>query len=309
MNTYYAVLVCWLGVTVSLPFLGIDPHIVGPVAQTLDTFDQFHLSSFSPSGTPHLLTNLTSVGALLPNDIAYIPRLTSLVFTSITPDASQYITLLTLDGKITHLWKFNVILTNIAYDRLTAQTFVIGFNQELQKNFVFEVDLDAGVLKEVVEVPGIVQVCISAYCVGEHVFYVTVQTADGGNAVVGVDTQKKVVGPAVVVKDAVEIMMWDEGAGVMYAWVATETDAGDLVQLDVKTGEKVKVIAQFSNYSGNGGTAVLDGASKIVYSSLLDISSGSNTPVWVVVDIQNGNHTAYPTSTDLGFPIGLVLIQ
>jgi len=157
-------------------------------------------------------------------------------------------------------------------------------------------------------VPGVVQVTISTYCPIGHIFFVTVQTSDGGNSLVRIDTQQKSVLDTVVVEDALLIMMWDYTASTMFVWVATETDAGVLGKLDLSTGKTAIVITKFSNLSGNGGATTLDIKTKLVYGSLLDITDG-NSPVWVVIDTNTGNYTTIPTDPALGYPINFAIVQ
>jgi len=137
-------------------------------------------------------------------------------------------------------------------------------------------------------------------------FFLTLELNDGGNSLVRVDVQNKNVMSNVEAPDAIEILMWDYTQNVMYAWVASEQYAGELVTLDVTTGKRLSTIVQYSVLSANGGTAALDVKTKTVYSSLVDITDGNNTPVWVVVDIASKNATTQPTDPALGFPINLV---
>jgi len=174
-----------------------------------------------------------------------------------------------------------------------------------KKTYVGELTANNG-FNRIVYVPGIVQVCISTYCPLSHIFYLTLELDDGGNSLVIVDVQNKTVMGSVEVADAIEILMWDYTEDVMYAWVASEQYAGELVTLDLKTGKRLSTIVQFPDLSANGGTAALDVKTKTVYSSLLNIADGANTPVWVVVEIASKNATTQPTDPGLGFPINLV---
>jgi len=123
-----------------------------------------------------------------------------------------------------------------------------------------------------------------------------------------VDTQNKKVLSSVVVPDGIEILLWDDMEGVLYAWVADETYAGVLVILDITTGKRVKTIVQFLNYSANGGTSLLIESSRLVYASLIDIANGDQLPVWVTVELTTGQSTSHLTDPNLGFPINLVTI-
>jgi len=53
---------------------------VGIIAADLQTFDQFQFRSFDSDGTSFFIGNLTTVGGILPNTIAWIPETQEVVF-------------------------------------------------------------------------------------------------------------------------------------------------------------------------------------------------------------------------------------
>jgi hypothetical protein len=50
----------------------------------------------------------------------------------------------------------------------------------------------------------------------------------------------------VVVPDAIEILLWDYTQGMMFAWVASEKYAAELVVLDISTGKRLRTIVSFT---------------------------------------------------------------
>jgi len=109
-----------------------------------------------------------------------------------------------------------------------------------------------------------------------------------------IDTQQNQVLSKTVVNDSIEIILWDYTTATMYAWVASEEYAGELITLNITSGEREKTIVSFPNLSANGGSAVIDLKNRLVYSSLLDMTRSATKPVWVVVDLTTGAHTVTP---------------
>jgi len=283
-------------------------NILGIEAANLETFNEFSFCNYSVNGQHTLITNLTTVGGVLPQTAAAIPNY-GLFFLSIGLDGFEYATIIKIGGTISfHKGFLNQVLTNAAYDQLTRQYFINSYDSILSENYLTELFPLDGTLTQLVKIPGIVQVDISAYSSKEHIFFLTLQNDDGGNSLIRVDTQNKKILSSVVVPDGIEILIWDDTEGVLYAWVADETYAGVLVILDITTGMRVKTIVEYLNYSANGGTSILFESHKIVYASLIDISNGDQLPVWVTVDLTTGKATAHPTDLNLGFPINLVTI-
>lgn len=130
---------------------------------------------------------------------------------------------------------------------------------------------------------------------------------DGGNNLVRIDTQKNAVIANVNVPDAIEILLWDYKSAVLYAWIATETDAGVLATIDIDSGNRTSTIVSFENYSANGGSAVIDVNQKMVYASLVDMTTGADTAVWVTVDLKTGKATVALKDEDYGNPVDIAL--
>lgn len=53
-----------------------------------------------------------------------------------------------------------------------------------------------------------------------------------------------------------EIIMWDYETATMWAWVATEDFAGQLITIDIDTGKRLKTVISYPNLSANGGTEI-----------------------------------------------------
>jgi hypothetical protein len=281
---------------------------LGIIAADLQTFSDFTFCNFTETGTAMTVTNLTTVGGILPQTSAWVPDY-GLFFLSLGLDGKEYASIVDLAGKVLfHQGYVNQVLTNAAYDTLSQEYFINAYDSTHKMNYLTQLFPNNNSLIQQLKISGIVQVDISTYSSQDHIFFLTLQTPDGsGNALIQIDTQAKTLLSHVVVEDAIEILMWDDIGKVMYAWVADENYAGVLVILDLITGRRTKTIIQFENYSANGGTAALMATEKIVYASLIDIGNGDELPIWVVVDITTGNYTAKHTNLNVGFPINLFL--
>jgi hypothetical protein len=279
------------------------------VAADLNTFEDFSYCSFTVDGTATKITNLTTVGGILPDTAAAVPN-SGLLFLSIGNEGNEFATIINMKGNVTfHESYRDAVLTNAAYDTQTKQFFINSYNSTVSTNYLAELYTNTGQLVQLLKISGIVQVDISSYSSSQHIFYLTLQTPDGaGNALIQVDTQAKKLLSTVVVEDAIEILLWDDTSQLLYAWVADETYAGVLVILDLQTGKRAKTIVQFDNFSANGGTAVIDESAKMIYASLVDISNGDLEPVWATVDLTTGKSTTKHTDPSIGFPINIVLI-
>jgi len=299
---YTLILVALSSAQPVVPLLGIS-------AANLDTMGDFTLNFYSSSGSPSKITSLANLGGILPQSSIYMPEIQSIAFLSLEENGTELATIISSSGKITSQWKFdNLVLTNTAYDFRTKQFFVCAYIIESGTSFVGELTAK-GEFQKTVQIQGIVQVDIATYCPIGHIFFLTNELDDGGNSLVRVDTQNKKVLSNVTVSDAIEILLWDYTDETMYAWVASEQYAGELVVLDINTGKRLSTIVSFENYSANGGTSSINISSKTVSASLLNIVGEANTPVWVVVDIPTKKATVTPTHPSLGFPINLEFMQ
>ena len=98
--------------------------------------------------------------------------------------------------------------------------------------------------------------------------------ADSGLALISVSLTEGKVLTNVPLADTATVLMWDDAAGVLYAWVATENAAGVLTTVDVATGKRLRTVATFPTLSGNcmsGAYSVLVGQK--VYSTMINISA------------------------------------
>src|SRR4051794_21572531 len=103
--------------------------IVGITAQSLDTDYDFKMCWYAYDGTQYLITNLTTVGGILPDNMIYIPTTKSILFSSLG-DPQQYLTHVSSTGVVLdHHGYTNPVLTNLEYDLSTQQIFLIGYDQ------------------------------------------------------------------------------------------------------------------------------------------------------------------------------------
>jgi len=191
------------------------------------------------------------------------------------------------------------VLTNIEYDVALKAVFVIGYDSSQQRNALYRLSDVNGSLTMVAVVPGIVQVSESTYCPISHTFFCTVQTDSGSmNALVRVSVTEGRTLPAVPLVDSVEMLFWDytSGDGVLYALIATETQAALLVTIDPATGKRNATLGSgFTNLSSNpnnGASAALNLKSKQLTGCFVDISTGNLDPYWIVMDARTGKASA-----------------
>jgi len=153
-------------------------------------------------------------------------------------------------------------------------------------------------LRQVLQLPGIVQVAINAYSSSKHIFFLTVQVEepDFGNNVLAVSTvgQGKVLSN-VWVDQGLEAMAYDDVKGILYAWGADENFAGILMSLDYMTGKPIRKIYQSVTLSANGGTATINPTGTMMYSSLLKYQE-QNKPVFHILNLSSGNASTIGTN-------------
>merc|ERR1712216_555644 len=163
----------------------------------------------------------------------------------------------TADGSVANNWTFKtMVLGNLAHDAGTNKTWIGGFDMKEGRHGVFELEPD-GTLSCVVPIDGVVEIIVNAYSPAAHTFYLTLRddAVESGASLIEVDVERKIIlGKKVPLVDTVLIMHWDSSKNRMLAWIATETVAGALVTLDVKTGKTLKTIAQFPMLSPNAGS-------------------------------------------------------
>jgi len=230
-----------------------------------------------------------------------------LFFLSVGDNEEQWATVVDPNGEaLYHFGYPEQVLSNVAFDNSTQQYFIHTYDSKNQISYLTEwYPSQNGTLTQLVKIPGVVQDYTSTYSQNNHIFFLTLQTSPG-NALVQINTQHKQVVSTVAVPDAIEILLWSDIENTMYAWVANESYPGILVTLDITTGQRLKTIVTFEDFSANGGTSVLVESEKKVYASLLDILADENNPVWVVVDLTTGAYTKHYTDPSIGYPINLV---
>lgn len=282
-----------------------DSPYLGIMAASLDTMNDFALMSFDGNGKTKMITNLTTVGGILPMESAYIAHLDAVAFVSI--GSGSFVTLVRSDGKMLGHWAFNsVVLTNIEYDIPLKLIYLTGYVPAEKQNYLWQLQED-GTLTKVLPLPGIVQIGKSTYCQKGHEFFATIRTDEGsGNALIIIHTQSKKVSKPIPLDDTVLMLFHDYPGDVMYAIFATRGQAAVLVEFDPHTGKRVKDIAAFSDLSanpGSGASAALNYKTKVITGAFVKIG-GDLTPYWVTLDTQTGKTTSveYP----YGYPINLL---
>jgi len=151
----------------------------------------------------------------------------------------------------------------------------------------------------VVYIPGIVQVVINTYSESLNLFFLTLQVDGSNNNIVVVDVVKGSILSNVNVDPAIEILAFDDKRKVLYAWVATEDFAGELVSVDYMTGIVIESFVSSVDLSANGGVALVDPSTNTIYSSLLQYMN-EDDPYWTIVDLNN-----YPNCTLTKIEIGM----
>jgi len=199
----------------------------------------------------------------------------------------------------------DLLLDNAAYDPVLKKVFLNAFNETTSTNSIAEVT-PGGQISTIVDVPGIVQVCISTYCPVGHIFFLTLQIDGDQNNLVRVDVKNQKVIANVSVPDTLELIMWDHTSATLYAWIADENFASILCTIDPDSGKRLTTMVQFSTLTANGGTSILDIEAKKIFSTLMDLSQPGNPPVWVVFDLATNNVTKTPFDVAVGWPINLV---
>jgi len=289
--------------------LGGDP-LMGILTTDLNIISYFHFCSFDAQGTPTTIAILTDVGDIITQSSVFIPGIDSMLFLSMGLSGDDWsATVVNSSGSILfHRGYPDEVLVNAAYDKDTNQYFITTYNIRQEKDFVASLDLNNGNLTYLVPVPDAVQVAESTYNPKDHIFFLTTEDNNGVDNLVSIDTQNKKILSTVTLEDSIEILMWDYLSDTMYAWISEKNHTGTLVTIDIETGKRLKTFVSLP-YRVDGGTAVLDVNSKIVYASLLDLDIPKNsiTPIWVVVDVVSGQYTTKPTSPQRGFPINLVV--
>jgi hypothetical protein len=293
----------------------------------LQTEDQFNLqliSSVDGSGT--VLTNLTTVGGLLPGAFSHIVASDAVMVAGLGTESYSNSDLTVVSVKegtagtviARKVWK-GQLTTNAHYDRSTNTTWIsaadlsasplpkgihpravrfsptVGIwgmtvNATGELNLVRTVTLPANM---------VVESGLSSFCSIGGVFFLTIRDDDtpNGAGIIRVSVKEKKILTQAPLQDAVEALLWDETSKTMYAWFATETAAGVLGTIDPVTGKTLTTIATFpelSANSGNGASSTLDVHSGTVYASLInhtDSTQIDGTPTFVTVDVKTGAST------------------
>lgn len=156
----------------------------------------------------------------------------------------------------------NIWFTNIAFDNVTNQTFVIGLNHTTNRNSLFEVlSSPSPALREMIVIPGEVLVATSTYSSSKHLFFVATQTGKPNvRNLIGVDTSGggKVISN-ITIPLAFTALMYDDTFGVFYAWGYDSAGAVNLMSLDFASGN---ILKSFYNASTPGNNVALSCVNK-----------------------------------------------
>lgn len=148
----------------------------------------------------------------------------------------------------------NIWFTNIAFDNVTNQTFVIGLNHTTNRNSLFEVlSSPSPALREMIVIPGEVLVATSTYSSSKHLFFVATQTGKPNvRNLIGVDTRGggKVISN-ITIPLAFTALTYDDTFGVFYAWGYDSTGNVNLVSLDFASGN---ILKSFYNFTTPGAS-------------------------------------------------------
>jgi hypothetical protein len=268
---------------------------IGTVAASLSTWDDFALVFYAANGNTKMITNLTTVGGVLPMESAYIAHLNAVAFITIGVKSAAVIVSET-GAVLLNATYSNVVLTNIQYDVGLKAIYLVGYVPAQSKNFLWQL-FPNGTLTQIVALPGIVQTSLSTYCQKSHTFFATVQTNSKSlNGLIKIDTQGKTVSPVINLDDDIEMLFWDYTAAIMYSMVATETQGAVLVTTNVNTGKRNSTIgAGFNNLSAsanNGAGAAFNIQTKVITGSFIEFSNPDLPPFWVTLDTQTGKFTS-----------------
>jgi len=307
----YLLFVCfcvWLVSSSLQSRLQTTQPIIGISESSLDTFNDFALNFRSLKGDATVVTNLTTVGVIFPQSLVYVPDDEVAYIMSITSDTTkQYITRITpSDGHVTGQWTYSAIFSSIEYDMSNDEIFVAGYDPTSGTNYLFELDTDTGGITQITQLPA-GRTDASTYCPKGHMFFVTIQGNDGTTSLVKVDIQNKIVVQTTPLVDNVQLLLWDYSAAEMYAIVTTGDADSVFVTIDVMYGNRTSTIQSFPTLSPDQGAAILDVDHKIVYASLLDLSSSDGVPTWVVLDVTSGQYAELVLAD--GIPIDLAFTE
>jgi len=277
----------------------VQSLIISTATRSLESTSTFELDSVDLNGKHTKIVEMDTVGGLLPN-CGILRNDNTVAFCSLCPAPFFADSCLTsvdaTTGKIIFEQHYPLVIDNIGFDSVTNQTFINAYNETLKKNFMFELKNET--LRQVLQLPGIVQVAINAYSSSKHIFFLTVQVEepDFGNNVLAVSTvgQGKVLSN-VWVDQGLEAMAYDDVKGILYAWGADENFAGILMSLDYMTGKPIRKIYQSVTLSANGGTATINPTGTMMYSSLLKYQE-QNKPVFHILNLSSGNASTIGTN-------------
>lgn len=248
-----------------------------------------------------------SVGGLLPSGFVVLEKTgEGAVITVAAQDCIVFFFL--ANASVTQsLCSSVLVLDNIAV--FNGTVWVNGYNMTASHNFLYSLDRTSGVFRQEMALPGIIQVAISSS--SDRLYFLTTQSEGGaGNNLTVVDVVDRRVVSQARVTAGIEILVYGGPSVGLLAWVATETYAGQLVVLDLRTGATLKTIVSSVSLSANGGCSAYDPVTGNVYAVLLDYQNG-DAPVWTVTHLASGTMQRFPVSQNAQYPwaVGIALVN
>lgn len=284
--------------------IGSCTTLYATIVSSLDFGAQQAVCSINPANGQQQNTVMfpSSLGGILPDAIAVLPNNIAVITTVAAENCLVWFSLTT--GKVLQQKCSNILVFD-NLESFNSTLYFNAYNETLSKNFIYStLATPSAPYNVVLPVPGVVQVAIST--ASPSLFFLTVQTGGGiGNALVTIDVATRRILYTVNVDPGIEILVWSAERQCLLAWVATETYAAQLVQLDYTTGRVVRSWVSSVTLSANGGSSVVVG--DVVYASLLQYQNG-NAPWWTVTNLTSGTWTRYPTDPNAIYPWLLNLV-
>jgi hypothetical protein len=209
-----------------------------------------------------------------------------------------------LNGKnLTTICSEVLVLDNIAVFNDTV--WVVGYNQTDSQNFLYSVNRATGGFQREMHLPGVIEVAESTF--SDRLFFLVTQSEGGaGNNLTVVDVVSRRIISNVRVTSGLEILVYSKNEGLL-AWVATEVFAGQLIVIDPNTGSTLRTIVSSVSLSANGGSAVYDSATRVLYSVLLQYQNG-DAPVWTITNTVTGQmQRFFPPNANYPWAVGLAI--
>lgn len=220
----------------------------------------------------------------------------TLLYDTTDNNANAYLN--TIDLKTKKTKKSHAIprffFTGLAFDKVTNQTFVAGYNYSAKSSLMYERLPDQS-LRQFADMPW--EINADTYSSSKHVFFFGVDQKTKSSRLVTVGTvgaQEGKVLHNVAVAFNIVSLAYSEAKGLLYAWGSTTTGLGcTLYTLDPTTGAFTPVLSNpFDFYAG---PMAVDAEGKFLYNFLYDPDRGK--AVIVKVDLDKAT-ASQPVSTD-----------